>query len=89
MDIRLYSVIYELTEDLTKSLEGMLEPDTKEEELGVAEVRQVFKVSKVGMVAGCLATEGTIQRSAEPRGLRCRLKLDPGAAKGVGPTRAG
>jgi len=70
VDIRLYNVIYELIEDLTQSLEGMLEPDIKEEELGAAEVRQVFKVSKVGMVAGCLATNGMIQRSAKIRVIR-------------------
>lgn len=70
VDIRLYSVIYELIEDLTKSLEGMLEPDIKEEELGAAEVRQVFKVSKVGMVAGCLVTDGSIQRTAKIRVIR-------------------
>lgn len=70
VDIRLYSVIYELTEDLTKSLEGMLEPETKEEELGAAEVRQVFKVSKIGMVAGCLVTDGSVQRGAKMRVVR-------------------
>ena len=80
VDIRLYSVIYELTEDLTKSLEGMLEPDIKEEELGAAEVRQVFKVSKVGMVAGCLATEGTIQRSAKMRVIRDDVVVTEGRA---------
>ncbi len=70
VDIRLYRVIYDLTEDLTKALEGMLEPETKEQELGVAEVRQLFKVSKVGLVAGCLATEGMIQRTASVRVVR-------------------
>ena len=70
VDIRLYSIIYDLTEDLTNSLEGMLEPETKEEQLGVAEVRQLFKVSKIGLVAGCLVTEGMAQRSALVRVVR-------------------
>ncbi len=70
VDIRLYRVIYDLTEDLTKSLEGMLEPESKEEQLGVAEVRQVFKVSKVGQVAGCLVAEGVVQRGAQMRVIR-------------------
>lgn len=70
VDIRLYRVIYDLTEDLTKSLEGMLEPETKEEELGTAQVRQVFKVSKIGSVAGCLVTEGVVQRGANMRVIR-------------------
>ena len=63
-------MIYDLTEDLTKSLEGMLEPETKEEELGTAQVRQVFKVSKIGLVAGCLVTDGVIQRGANMRVIR-------------------
>lgn len=70
IDIRLYQVIYDLTENLTKALEGMLEPETKEKQLGTAQVRQVFKVSKVGMVAGCLVTEGVIQRGAKMRVIR-------------------
>ena len=70
VDIRLYRVIYDLIEDLTKSLEGMLEPETKEQLLGAAEVRQLFKVSKVGLVAGCLVIEGMIQRTAKMRVVR-------------------
>ena len=70
VDIRLYRVIYDLTADLTKSLEGMLEPERKEQQLGMAEVRQVFKVSKIGMVAGCLVTEGVAQRGAKVRVVR-------------------
>lgn len=70
VDIRLYRVIYDLTEDLTKALEGMLEPETKENELGTVEVRQLFKVSKVGLIAGCLVTEGLVQRGASVRVVR-------------------
>jgi len=70
VDIRLYRVIYDLTEDLTKALEGMLDPETREEELGTAEVRQMFKVSKIGLVAGCLVAEGVVQRGANVRVIR-------------------
>jgi translation initiation factor IF-2 len=70
VDIRLYRIIYDLTDDIRKALEGLLTPETKEKELGQAEVRQVFKVSKVGSVAGCLVTEGVVQRSARMRLVR-------------------
>jgi translation initiation factor IF-2 len=67
VDIRLYDVIYDLTDDVTRAAEGLLEPELRLEVLGHAEVRQVFKVSKVGMVAGCYVTEGTIERNAKIR----------------------
>jgi translation initiation factor IF-2 len=70
VDIRLYRVIYELTDDVRKALEGMLDPERKEEELGTAEVRQMFKISKVGLVAGCLVTNGVIQRGNRSRLIR-------------------
>ncbi len=70
VDIRLYRVIYEITDDIKKSLEGMLEPERKETELGSAEVRATFKVSKIGTVAGCLVTSGVIQRGAKMRLVR-------------------
>jgi translation initiation factor IF-2 len=67
LDIRLYDVIYDITDDVTKAIEGMLEPEHKLEVLGHAEVRQVFKISKVGMIAGCYATDGVIERNAQIR----------------------
>jgi translation initiation factor IF-2 len=67
IDVRLYEVIYDITDDLTKAVEGMLEPELKLEVLGHAEVRQVFKISKVGMIAGCYATDGVIERNAQIR----------------------
>ncbi len=70
VDVRLYSVIYNLTEELQKAMVGMLKPTYKEEELGRAEVREVFKVSKVGTVAGCMVLEGLILRTAKARLLR-------------------
>jgi len=64
VEIRTYDVIYHITEDITKAAEGMLEPELRQEVLGHAEVRQVFKVSKVGAIAGCYITDGVVQRDA-------------------------
>ncbi len=67
VEIRYYDVIYDLTDDLTKALEGLLDPEIKLEVLGHAEVKEVFKVSKVGMVAGCYVTDGVVERNAQIR----------------------
>ena len=67
VEIRYYDVIYDLTDDLTKALEGLLDPEIKLEVLGHAEVREVFTVSKIGMIAGCYVTDGTIERNAQIR----------------------
>ncbi len=64
IEIRTYQVIYDITDDLKKAAEGLLAPEVREEVLGHAEVRQVFKVSKVGSIAGCYITDGTVQRDA-------------------------
>jgi translation initiation factor IF-2 len=70
VDVRLHSVIYTLTEELQKAMAGLLQPTYKEEELGRAEVREVFRVSKVGTIAGCMVVEGNILRAAKARLLR-------------------
>ncbi len=70
IDIRLYRVIYDVSDDVKKALEGMLEPEKKEEQIGEAEVREVFKVSKVGTVAGCLVVEGTMRKDGKARVVR-------------------
>jgi translation initiation factor IF-2 len=67
VEIRLYEVIYDLVEDVTKAASGLLAPEIKLEVLGHAEVRQVFKISKVGMIAGCYVTDGVIERNAQIR----------------------
>lgn len=64
VEIRTYQVIYDITDDLKKAAEGLLAPDVREEILGHAEVRKVFTVSKVGTIAGCYVTDGTVQRDA-------------------------
>ena len=70
VDIRLYRVIYNAIEDVEKAMKGMLAPQYKETILGRAQVRQTFKVSGVGTIAGCYVTEGKIQRNATARLLR-------------------
>ena len=64
VEIRNYQVIYHIVEDMRKAAEGMLAPEIREEVLGHAEVREVFKVSKVGAIAGCYVTNGVVQRDA-------------------------
>lgn len=64
VEIRNYQVIYDIVDDLKKAAEGLLAPELRQEVLGHAEVRKVFKVSKVGMVAGCYVTDGVVQRDA-------------------------
>ena len=70
VDIRTYKVIYQLTEDIEKALVGMLTPDIVEEVTGSAEVRQLFRASRVGTIAGCMVTNGTIGRGSSARLLR-------------------
>ena len=70
VDIRSYRIIYEVIDDIRKALEGLLAPERREEVRGKAEVREIFQVSKVGTIAGCMVTEGTIQRSHRVRLIR-------------------
>jgi len=70
VEIRLHTVIYELIDELRKAMTGLLEPTFREVSSGRAEVRDTFKVPKVGTIAGCHVTEGVIPRSAAVRLLR-------------------
>jgi len=70
IEIRLYSIIYQAIEEIQSAMEGMLAPELKEEITGLAEIREVFKISKVGTVAGCYVLEGKISRDARLRLLR-------------------
>jgi translation initiation factor IF-2 len=67
VEVRLYQIIYELTDQVRRALAGLLEPERREVSLGEAEVRQLFSVSRVGTVAGCLVTRGVIRRNARVR----------------------
>jgi translation initiation factor IF-2 len=70
VSIRLYDIIYRMVEDIEKALKGMLEPEVIETILGHAEVRAVFRISKLGNIAGCYVTEGELRRNARVRVLR-------------------
>jgi len=70
IDIRLYSIIYDAINEVKDAMAGMLSPEIKEEVTGSCEVRQVFKISKVGTVAGCFVTDGKIMRSSKVRVIR-------------------
>ncbi len=75
-EIRLYDVIYDVIDDVRKAAEGLLEPEHKLEVLGHAEVREVFKISRVGMVAGCYVTSGVIERNAQIRVTRDDIVIE-------------
>ena len=70
IDIRNYSIIYDAIDDLKDAMEGMLSPELKEEVTGTAEIRELFKVSKVGTIAGCMVTDGKIYRNSRIRIIR-------------------
>ena len=70
IDIRLYSVIYKAIEELTQAMEGMLSPDIEEEIVCSIEIRDIFKISKVGTIAGCMVLEGKIKRNSKVRIIR-------------------
>jgi translation initiation factor IF-2 len=70
VDVRTYRIIYEAVEDVRAALEGLLKPEQRESVLGEAEVLQVFKVSKVGTIAGCMVRSGLIQRTGKVRVVR-------------------
>jgi translation initiation factor IF-2 len=79
VSIRLYDIIYRLTEDVEKALQGMLEPEEKEIIIGHAEVRVIFKISKVGQIAGCLVRDGEIHRNGRIRVIRNGNKIAEGS----------
>jgi translation initiation factor IF-2 len=70
VDLRYYNIIYDAVDELRAAMSGMLTPDKKEEVIGTAEIRQVFKVSKIGSIAGCMVTAGVVRRNARLRLLR-------------------
>src|SRR5574344_131232 len=70
VDIRKYNIIYKCVEEITQAMEGMLKPDTKEETTGTLEIRNTFKVPKVGTIAGCYVTDGIIKRSSSVNVIR-------------------
>jgi translation initiation factor IF-2 len=81
VEIRYYSVIYDLVDDVKKAVTGLLSPEVREKFIGYAEIRQVFKVTGVGKVAGCLVTEGVARRAAGVRLLRDNVVIHEGRLK--------
>ena len=78
IDIRNYSIIYDAIDDLKDAMEGMLSPEMKEEITGTAEIREIFKISKVGSIAGCMVTDGKIFRSSRIRLIRDGVVIHTG-----------
>ncbi len=81
VDIRYYSIIYNVTDDVKNLMAGLLDPTYKENFLGTAEIRQVFRITKVGTVAGCYVTEGSVKRGAKVRLLRDNVVVHEGSLK--------
>ncbi len=78
IDIRYYNIIYEAVDEIKAAMSGMLTPDKKEETLGLVEIRQVFRIPKVGAVAGCMVLSGLVRRSAQVRVLRNNVVIHTG-----------
>ena len=78
VQIRYYDVIYDAVDDVKAALTGMLAPEQKESRLGLIEVREVFRISKVGTVAGCYVTEGLVRRGSRVRLLRDNVVVHDG-----------
>jgi translation initiation factor IF-2 len=78
VDIRYYNIIYEAVDEIKAALSGMLAPERKESILGLVEVREVYKISKVGTVAGCMVLDGLVKRSAKVRLLRDNVVIHDG-----------
>ena len=78
VDIRYYNIIYEAVDEVKAALSGMLAPEKKESQLGLVEVREVYKISKVGTVAGCYVLEGVVRRGAKVRVLRDNVVIHDG-----------
>jgi translation initiation factor IF-2 len=83
VDVRYYSIIYEAIDDIRQMLSGLLAPEIKEHIVGVAQVREVFRSSKFGVVAGCLVTEGTVKRNNPIRVLRDNVVIFEGALESL------
>jgi translation initiation factor IF-2 len=78
VQVRYYNIIYDAVEEIKAALSGMLAPERKESVLGLVEVRQVFRISKIGTVAGCYVQEGLVKRSAQVRVLRDNVVIHTG-----------
>lgn len=75
VDIRLYNVIYRITEDLKKAMTGLLEPEEMEKSIGRAVVRNIFKVSRIGSIAGCYVSDDVVNKNAKVRLVRDNIVI--------------
>jgi translation initiation factor IF-2 len=78
VDIRKYNIIYKAVEEIQQAMEGMLKPDTKEETIGTVEIRETFKVPKIGTIAGCYVLTGTVKRSSSVNVIREGIVIHTG-----------
>jgi translation initiation factor IF-2 len=78
VDVRKHSVIYRVVEEMKEAMEGLLKPDTKEETIGMVEVRQIYKTSKSGVIAGCAVSSGVVRRSSLVNVLRDNVVVHTG-----------
>jgi len=78
VELRLYTIIYDVAEEMKKAMEGLLEPKVREVRLGAAEVRDTFKISKIGTIAGCYVQDGKVTRTANVRLLRDNVVIHTG-----------
>jgi translation initiation factor IF-2 len=76
--VRYYNIIYDAVDEVKAAIGGMLTPDKREEIIGNAEIRQVFRVSKIGAIAGCMVTSGVVRRTAKLRVLRDNVVIFTG-----------
>jgi translation initiation factor IF-2 len=83
VDLHYYSIIYELIDEVKKAMTGMLAPEFKEQIIGLAQVRDVFRSPKIGAIAGCLVTEGVVKRNAPIRVLRDNVVIFEGALESL------
>jgi len=81
VDIRYYSIIYNVVDDVKAAMSGLLEPEQREKFTGYAQIREVFNITKVGKIAGCMITEGSVQRGSKVRLLRDNVVIHDGALK--------
>ena len=78
VELRLYTVIYDVAQDIKKAMEGLLEPSIREVRLGAAEVREIFRISRIGTIAGCYVQDGKVTRNAQVRLLRDNVVIHTG-----------
>jgi translation initiation factor IF-2 len=83
IDIRHYSVIYQAIDEIKSAIEGMLSPEVKETIIGNVEIREVFKITKVGTVAGCMVTEGKVNRNSKLRVIRDGVVVHQGSLESL------